>query len=87
MDFSIASLRNPSKYIPRRNNTPIRIILHAPIRHFKIRTFSAPPPYLRPTNSIPPSLHVRISLAKPEHEAAQVLSWWGEGVTLSGTYP
>ena len=40
-----------------------------------IHVFTVPALYLRPTIALPAPLHPRISLAKPEHEAAQVGSW------------
>jgi|GEM_PF-4682095 len=39
-------------------------------------TPSVPTSYLRPTILLPASLHVRISLAKSEHEATQVGGWY-----------
>ena len=41
---------------------------------------TTPAPYLRRTIVVPGPLHVRISLAKSEHEAAQVRRWYGEGL-------
>ena len=41
-------------------------------------------PYLRRTIALPGPLHVRVSLAKPEHEAAQVGRWYGEGIGMVG---
>ena len=40
------------------------------------RTFTLPSPYQPNTNLTPEPLHLRISLAKSEDEAAQVLSWY-----------
>ena len=37
---------------------------------------AVPPPYLRPTSSIPPPLHVRISLAKSEYALELVRRWY-----------
>ncbi len=43
------------------------------------RIITVPASHLRRTIAVPGPLHVRISLAKSEHEAAQVRRWYGPG--------
>ena len=47
--------------------------------HPYARPFTGSSPYQRRTIAVPGSLHVRISLAKSEHEATQVRRWYGVG--------
>ena len=49
----------------------------------ELGVIALPSPYHRRTIALPGPLHVRVSPAKSEHEAAQVGRWYDDGVEQS----